>query len=594
MARFSNTRWSGSRRPSAQPRLQRPGRSNPQEIARACAFALRVFVLVGTFSVAAAQANSAPLPPRVDLRPDQTPIRDQGGRGTCIVHSVVAAMEAALKRSGRDVDLSEDTFMLLIKQFWLADINRKPANTAENQVTGFDGGGAVENMYFLANGMAIPEESTGHRDGYQYKCPFPWDHVHWKSQFVVDSWNLSPRRTLPSTMRARRYFAIGGFKQLSNPKDPAGIERALQERHEVIWGFPCGGKRPDKGVWHYAGPAKPEDGGHSILIVGYDRTNPKAPYFIVKNSWGPTKIPGADGFTYIGYDYLKYGTEAAYLTTVKQVSWPELRFVGRWEVTFDGWKGILDVSHLPGIFRGVFKQNNDRSIDRRIGTFYDKNDPKKALRVNGEIKGNRIDFYVDWSNPNPGLDKRGGRHFTYYLAKGDSDLMAGSHRDPEGTEWGGFARRLKSDEAFPGDARVIDAARLPEMASLAPSTRLQSEPKPESYLGDWTLYCQSTPITVHLTERDDSVVPRGRQAACNGLRGEGVTALVDKQDRRKLELTVSSPETLRPAISFHGLLLSRERGIVAGTAQGGKLPRNSRFGAVLVRKSDESHIVVRQ
>ena len=582
MARFFDNRWSG---------MQRPGRSSPHSVASAGACALRVFILVGTFSVDAAPAHSAPL--RVDLRPDQTPIRDQGGRGTCIVHSVVAAMEAALKRSGRDVDLSEDTCMLLVKQFYLADIKGKPADTAENQVTGFDGGGAVENMYFLSNGMAIPEESTGHPDGYQYKNPFNWDHAHWKSQFIVDSWNLFPGRTLPSTMRARRYFAISGFQQIANPKDPAAIERALQERHEVIWGFPCGGKRPDNGVWHYAGPAKPADGGHSMLIVGYDRTNPKAPYFIVKNSWGPTKIRGANGFTYIGYDYLKYGTEAAYVTSVKQVSWPELRFVGRWEVNFDGWKGILDVSHLPGIFRGVFKQDKNPSIDRRIGTFYDKNDPKQALRVNGDIKGNRIDFYIDWSNPNPGLDKCGGRHFTYYLAK-DPDLMAGSHRDPDGSEWGGFARRLVSHEAFPSKPLAIDAARLPELASLAPSKRLQNESKPESYLGDWTLYCQSKPITVHLTEREDSVVPRGRQATCDGLRGEGVTALVDKRDRRKLELTIALPEKGQPALSFHGLLLSRERGIVAGTAQGGKMPRNSRFGSVLVRKSDASHILVRQ
>jgi hypothetical protein len=101
-------------------------------------------------------------------------------------------------------------------------------------------------------------------------------------------------------------------------------------------------------------------------------------------------------------------------------------------------------------------------IDRpRIGTFYDKNDPKKAFRVNGEIKRNRIDFYVERSKPNPGLDQRGGRHFTYYLAEGDRRLMAGSHRDLDGAEWGGFARRLESDEAFPMDARGIEAALLP-------------------------------------------------------------------------------------------------------------------------------------
>ena len=140
-------------------------------------------------------------PMRVDLRPDQTPLRVQGGRGTCIIHSVVAAMESAIKRSGRDVDLSEDTFMYFVKQFWLAPIDGKPADACENQVGGTDGGGGVENLNYLAGGLAIPEESAGHPDGYDYKLPFPWFHDHWKSQFNVDSWNLSPRRLLPSALR---------------------------------------------------------------------------------------------------------------------------------------------------------------------------------------------------------------------------------------------------------------------------------------------------------------------------------------------------------------------------------------------------------
>jgi hypothetical protein len=547
----------------------------------ACLFALP-FVLVCRLSAAAAPVSPVPLT-GVDLRHDQTPIRTQGGRGTCIIHSVVAAMESALKRSGRDVDLSEDTFMYFDKQFWLAPIDGKPADACENQVGGTDGGGGVENLNYLAGGLAIPEESAGHPDGYDYKLPFPWFHDHWKSQFNVDSWNLSPRRLLPSTLRADRYFTITGFKTLASAKDPGAIERALQRGHEVIWDFAVSGKTPGNGVWHFGGPTKPTDGGHSMLIVGYDRTNPKKPFFIVKNSWGPTKTRGADGFTYIGYDYLPYGTNAGYLTGVKQVAWSGLRFVGRWEVTFDGWKGILDVTHIPGVFRGVFKLKDDRSIDRRIGIFYDKNDPKKAFRVNGEMKGNRIDFYVDWSKPNPGLEQRGGRHFTYYLAEGDRGLMAGSHRDPEGAEWGGFARRLESDQAFPTEARVIDAALLPEMASLAPSARLGKELKPESYLGTWRLHCRSVPIAVCLTQRDDTVVPREGQESFVGLRGDGVTALVDKRDSAKVELTVLSPQTGRLAMHFQGRLLSRERGIVAGTAWSGELAKKNRFGAVLVR-----------
>jgi hypothetical protein len=130
---------------------------------------------------------------------------------------------------------------------------------------------------------------------------------------------------------------------------------------------------------------------------------------------------------------------------------------------------------------------------------------------------------------------------------------------------------------------VIDAALVPEMASLAPSGRLGKEPKPESYLGAWTLYCRSEPIAVHLTQRDDTVVPHVSQETFVGLKGDGVIAMVDKRDSSKVELTVLSPQTGRLAMHFQGRLLSRERGIVAGMAWGGELPKKARVGAVLVR-----------
>jgi hypothetical protein len=121
------------------------------------------------------------------------------------------------------------------------------------------------------------------------------------------------------------------------------------------------------------------------------------------------------------------------------------------------------------------------------------------------------------------------------------------------------------------------------MASLAPSARLGKEPKAESYLGSWTLHCGSEPIAVRLRERDDTVVGHENQETFVALKGDRVTALVDKRDSSKVELTVLSPQNGRPAIHFQGKLLSRERGIVAGTTTGGALQSKGRFGAVLVR-----------
>ena len=209
----------------------------------------------------------------------------------------------------------------------------------------------------------------------------------------------------------------------------------LASGHELTWGFSCFvGKQPGNAMWTYNGPAKPDAQGHSVLIVGYDRRDARNPYFIIKNSWGPTQVPGAKGFTYVSYEFLqKYGLEAAYITGITQRSWPELRFVGRWALHFDGWEGILDITHVPGVFQGVLNQKGDKTRDRRIGIFFEKDNPSKAFRVNGSMKGNRIDFYIDGKNPNARCDQLGGRHFTYYLSAGDRDLMAGSHRDINGS-----------------------------------------------------------------------------------------------------------------------------------------------------------------
>ena len=548
---------------------------------RLCNAAQLLFAMLFGFGVAGglqSAAHAQALPALVDLSADQSPIRNQGNRRTCIIHSVTAAMEAALKRAGKgDVDLSEDAFMYFVKLFWMNDAG-KGAAASENQIGGCDGGSALENLYYLSGGLAVPEESTGWPDGHDYKIPFGWDNPRW-TQFNIDSWNLAARQLKPTILRAPRYFTVTSFKELPNATDPHAIEAVLNSHHEVMWGFSFCGKMVDP-LWTYDGPPKPDSDGHSMLIVGYDRRDARHPFFIVKNSWGPTKLPG--GYTHIAYNFLKYGNEACYITGVAQRSWPELRFIGRWSLHFDGWEGILDITHVPGVFNGVLKQKGDQTRDHRIGSFYDKNDPSKAYRVNGSIKGNQIDFYIDSGNANAHWDRLGGRHFTYRLSEGDRDLMAGTHFDPDGSLWGGYARRLQSDAAFPADARTIDVASLPEMANFKPANRLPANFKPESYLGSWKLQARRT-TPLKLTKRDDSVVPADKQADWAGLTGDGVVALVNKEDPRQCDLTYHSTDG---KVSYHfiGRLLTRDRGVVAGSMASGE-PAKSKaaYGATLVR-----------
>ena len=112
-----------------------------------------------------------------------------------------------------------------------------------------------------------------------------------------------------------------------------------------------------------------------------------------------------------------------------------------------------------------------RSRDHRIGIFYDQNDPTKPYRVNGSIKGNRIDFYIDSNNPNAHWDRLAGRHFTY-LSKRRRPRPHGRHADRDREHRrlrGGYARRLQSDDAFPAEAQTIAVDDLPEMANFKPA-----------------------------------------------------------------------------------------------------------------------------
>ena len=124
------------------------------------------FIALFLCVVLPADVRGQPRPALVDLTDQQTPFRNQGGR-TCIVHSVTAAMEAALKRAnGGNPDLSEETFMYFVKMFWLKVEPVNAADETENQVGGGGGGNGLENLRYLKGWLAIPAEADGWADGH--------------------------------------------------------------------------------------------------------------------------------------------------------------------------------------------------------------------------------------------------------------------------------------------------------------------------------------------------------------------------------------------------------------------------------------------
>jgi hypothetical protein len=418
----------------------------------------------------AGQASAEQVVPKVDLRDQQTPILDQAWRGTCTSCAVVGALEAAYKRAGHDVRLSPEFAHHLAKMTFLDGPNGdRPVHQAESHTAALGGIHPEHLLFALTHGLALPET----RDmPYRQREFAVAGKPDWRNQFVVNSFNLDPHHLPTRALRADRYYSIQSFSWLRDATDPKALEGVLRNGHEIVWSFHDSGDRKGP-VWKYTGPPGAKDGDHTFLLVGYDRTDPEHPYFIAKNSWGRTNTPGADGYTWIGYDYLNYGYYAGYITAVtKPRPRPAYAFLGRWQASFPGHQGILDLYHLPGVMEPLFKvwQKTGARVqvfqDRRLGTFYDSGDLARAYRVNGSFQGNKLVLTINWQKPNLTYDQLGPYRVTLTAAQDNPNLLEGSLAGPKDPVPGATARRLLSPEAFdsrPPSAQVL--AELPELAA---------------------------------------------------------------------------------------------------------------------------------
>jgi hypothetical protein len=427
-------------------------------------------VMAGTFLLAAGQVAAQPVVPKVDLRPQQTPLLNQGQRGTCTSEAVVAALEAAYKRAGHDVRLSTEFAHHMAKMTFLdgADGTR-PANQAESHSAALGGISAEHLLFALTHGLALPQTGSMPYRQREFAVDGKPD---WRNQFVTSSFNLNPHHLPTSALRADRYYSIQSWSWLPDATDPKALEGVLRKGHEIVWSFHVSGDRKDR-VWRYTGPPGPKDGLHSMLLVGYDRTDPEHPYFIAKNSWGPTHTPGADGYTYLAYDYVNYGTYAGQINAVARPGpRPAYAFLGRWQASLPGHRGILDLYHVPGVMEPLFKvwQKQGAKVhvfqDRRLGTFYENGDLTRAYRVNGFFQGNQLVLTINWDKPNLPYDQLGGYRVMLAVVKGTPNLLKGSVLGLKEPVQGATARRLLSPEAFesrPPSAHVL--AELPELAA---------------------------------------------------------------------------------------------------------------------------------
>jgi hypothetical protein len=364
----------------------------------------------------------------------------------------------------------------------------------ENQVAAFSGGNGTAYLKSMKGGLRVPSnEAFRYRDTPyltksekvalgiagqgDYGLTILWESpsspalapgdVFYRAtlpQRLLNDFNLNPALIADTVLKAPNYYAARSFERILYPSGTvtdahiSRIEETLRGGTEVVFDFDVRGNTPNEDIWtpKPMGTIDPNRGAHSVLLVGYDKTSPDANlhHFIVKNSWGAlgatvgvpasmAGVPGVrsgDGYTLMSYAYAKrYGFTAGYVTEVATPApWPELAFFGRWNLNFDGWRGTLDVYHMPGIQQLVLAELGKTIPDRRIGVFYDSTG--KAFRVNGAMEGNRIEFYIDASTPRMRWNRLEGRKFVYFLHP-SQNLMTGTHTDRDGSKWGGYATK---------------------------------------------------------------------------------------------------------------------------------------------------------
>lgn len=212
----------------------------------------------------------------------------------------------------------------MAKNLWLhqtwSDIYNNAPDAVENQLGAQGGGGAFHIKAMYDFGFQIPEESMMpyvpneslyHSNPHYLTWPYPTG----TKQRNVSDFNLDPNNLKASILHSPKFYGAGAWKfftlESNKARDTDLIESILRDQQKVVWDY-ADWNRPSRAIWRpaYAGDPCAEYHVHSVLIVGFHRTDPDPSkhYFMIKNSWGSeswTNENDPDHLTYICYNSVR-------------------------------------------------------------------------------------------------------------------------------------------------------------------------------------------------------------------------------------------------------------------------------------------------
>lgn len=243
---------------------------------------------LGETSHIESEAETAGLPSVIDRRSAQSPVKSQGGRGTCVAHASMGLLEAF---SHIPDDLSEQCTHYKFNEF---------LNRPHNQDAGLR---TTDAAPFLArsDGRVCLESD--------------WPYI--PNQSTINSLVANNNYNPPQDCLSGGAFGIGSYKIITDKgltgesiKNTRYLEALLFKGHNIVIGtWVSWDDKDNNGILDPVLDSNGNPigrGGHAMLVVGYNRLSQ---YFIVKNSWG--RGWGHNGYAYLHYNLIrscfKYG-----------------------------------------------------------------------------------------------------------------------------------------------------------------------------------------------------------------------------------------------------------------------------------------------
>ncbi|MGH1491046.1 MAG: C1 family peptidase [Acidimicrobiales bacterium] len=231
--------------------------------------------------------DAAALPMAVDHRPDQSSIKDQARRGTCVSHAALALLEAF---DHIPDDLSEQYTHYKFNEFLgrpqNADQGLRTTDAAPFLARG-DGRTCLESQWPYMTQASINQQVSQGTYGPSATAQANDDYGYGAYKIITDrgltGQSIKNTRYLEALLYKGYNIVIGTYVSWADSNNDGIREPVLDSNGDPV-----------------------RRGGHAMVVVGYDRGKQ---YFIVKNSWGSGWDDG--GYGYLHYSYIrscfKYG-----------------------------------------------------------------------------------------------------------------------------------------------------------------------------------------------------------------------------------------------------------------------------------------------